>query len=106
MSALYWLCKEEVAHSKLDLLLQLLETLWVEKVATFKKRLSRVLRELLSILGSQVNENLIKRIKKSPLFGILADEVTDIKNIQNLVAFIQFYDEKKNEKQKLHLLTP
>ena len=67
MSALNWLCKEEVTHNKLNSLLQLLESLWEEKVATFKKRPSRSLRELL--MGSQVKENLIKRIKKCPFFS-------------------------------------
>ena len=92
MSALYWLWKEEVAHSKLNSLLKLLESLWVEKVTIFKK-LSR--RELILILGSQVKQNLIKRIKKSALFGVLTDKVTDIANIQNLLTFIKFYDEEK-----------
>ena len=76
MSVLYWLCKEEVTHSKLNSLLQLHEFLWKEEVTTFKKRLIRVLRELLSIVGSQVKGNLIKRIKKFPFFGTLTDDVT------------------------------
>ena len=65
-------------------------------MAHFKKQSSRVLRELLLILGSQVKD-LLKRIKKSPFFGILVDEVTDIANIQNLVTFIKFYDEEKGK---------
>ena len=94
--ALYWLYKEEVAHYKLNSLLELLESLWVEEVATFsKKRSSRVLGGLLLILGSQVKVNLLKRIKKFPFFGILTDELNDIANIQNLVTFIKFYDEEK-----------
>ena len=76
MSVLYWLCKEEVTHSKLNSLLQLHEFLWEEEVTTFKRRLIRVLRELLSIVGSQVKGNLIKRIKKFPFFGTLTDDVT------------------------------
>ena len=75
MSALYWLYKEEVAHSKL--------------------RSSRVLRGLLLILGSQVKQNLLKRIKQFPFFGILTDELNDLANIQNLVRFIKFCDEEK-----------
>ena len=92
MSALYWLCKEEVVYNKLNSLLELFESLWVEKVATFKNRSSRVPRELL-ILGSQVRENLLKRIKKSLFAGILTDEVIDIANIQNLFTFIKIYGE-------------
>ena len=95
MSALYWLWKEEVTHSKLNSLLKLLESIWVEKVTIFKKLSSRGLRELISILGSQVKQNLIKRIKKSALFGVLTDKVTDIANTQNLLTLIKFYDEEK-----------
>lgn len=61
----------------------------------FKKLSSRGLRELISILGSQVKQNLIKRIKKSALFGVLTDKVTDIANTQNLLTLIKFYDEEK-----------
>ena len=83
MSTFYWLCKDEVAHSKLNSLLELVESLGVEEVAHFKKQSSTVLRELLLILGSQVKENLLKRIKKSLFFDILTYEVTDIATIQN-----------------------
>ena len=37
MSTLYWLCKE-VTHSKLNLLLEIFQSLWVEEVETLKKR--------------------------------------------------------------------
>ena len=84
MSALHWLFKEEVAHSKLNSILELAECLGVEKVEHFKKRSSRVFRKLLLILRSQVKENLLKRIKKSPFFGILKDEVAEIANIKTL----------------------
>ena len=83
MSTFYWLCKDEVAHSKLNSLLELFESLGVEEVAHFKKQSSTVLRELLLILGNQVKENLLKRIKKSLFFDILTYEVTDIATIQN-----------------------
>ena len=46
MTALYWFCKQEVAHSKLNSLLELVESLGVEEVAQFRKRSSTVLREL------------------------------------------------------------
>ena len=84
MSALHWLFKEEVAHSKLNSILELAECLGVEKVEHFKKRSSRVFRKLFLILRSQVKENLLKRIKKSPFFGIPKDEVAEIANIKTL----------------------
>ena len=40
----------------------------VVEVAHFQKRSSRVLRELLLTMGSQINENSLKQILKSPQF--------------------------------------
>ena len=37
-TSLYWLCKEEIAHSKLNSMLELLESLVVKEVAQFTKR--------------------------------------------------------------------
>ena len=79
MSALYRLCKEEVTHCKQNSLLDLAESFAVEEVTTFKKTSNRVLEELL-ILDSQVKEDLLKRIRKSPFFWYSYDEVTDIAN--------------------------
>ena len=97
MPALYLLYQEEVAHSKLNQLLELLESLEIEEVAHFKKRSSKVSRKSSLVLGSQEKKNLLKRIKKPPYFGIFTDEVTDIANIQNLVTFIKFYGEEKEK---------
>ena len=93
--SLYWLCKNEVAHSKLNSLLELVESLGVEEVVHFSKRSSTVLRKLLILIGDQVNEDLLGKIKKSPFFGLLTDEIIDITNIQNLVTFIKFYESGK-----------
>ena len=85
--SLYWFCKNEVAHRKLNSLLELVESLGVEEVVHFSKRSSTV-RKLLILIDDQVKEDLLGKIKKSPFFGLLTDEVTDITNIQNLVTFI------------------
>ena len=42
-------------------------------------------------------------VRKSPFFGILADEVTDISNVQNLVIFIKYYDHEKGEAQTAYI---
>ena len=48
-------------------------------------------------------EFLLKRIKKSPFFGIVTDEVTDIANIQNLVTFVKLYDEEKGKAETVFI---
>ena len=93
----HWLCKQEIAHSKLNSMLELLESLGVEEVSQFRKRSSRVLRELLLSIANQIKEDLLIKIKASPFFGILTDEVTDITNIQNLMTFIKYFDNETGE---------
>ena len=83
MSALYWLCKEEEAHSELNSLLEPVESL--QDVAPFKKRSSR--KRTVINTGQSEKENLLKQIKN------LHCLLTDIANIQNLVTFTKFYDD-------------
>ena len=40
---------------------------------------------------------MLNKIRKSPFFGILTDEVTDISNVQNLATFIKYNDHEKGE---------
>ena len=68
--SLYWLCKNEVAHSKLNSLLELVESLGVEEVVHFSKRSSTVLRKLLILIGDQVKEDLVGKDKKIPILWI------------------------------------
>ena len=78
-------------------MLELLESLGVEEVSQFRKRSSRVLRELLLSIANQIKEDLLTKIKASRFFGILTDELTDITNIQNLVTFIKYFDNETGE---------
>ena len=88
---------KKIAHSKLNSMLELLESLGVEEASQFRKRSSRVLRELLLSIANQIKEDLLTKIKASPFFGILTDEVTDITNIQYLVTFIKYFDNQTGE---------
>ncbi|XP_028416122.1 uncharacterized protein LOC114539706 [Dendronephthya gigantea] len=45
------------------------------------------------LIANVITEKIIKKIKKSEVFGLLTDDVTDVSNIQKLVSFIQFFDE-------------
>ena len=101
LTSLYWLCKQEVAHSKLNSLLELLESPGVDEVAQFSKRSSTVLRELLLIIGNQMKEDLLGKIKKSPFLVYLRRMLltspiykTWLRSSRTMM--------KKKEKQKLH----
>ena len=90
-TASYWPCKQEIAHSKLNSMLEMVESLGVDEVKRFRRRSSTVLRNLLLTIGNQIKIGLLDKIRKSQFFGILTDEVTDISNVQNLVKFIKYY---------------
>ena len=81
-TALYWLCKQEIPHNKLNSLLEMLESLAVEEVKQFRKRSGTALRDLLLTIGNQIKVGLLDKIRKSPFFGILTDKVTHISNVK------------------------
>ena len=90
---IYWLCKEEVAHSKLNSILKLLEIVGLTDIKDFTKRSNTVLKELFLTLGDQLMEDIIQEIKKSNVYGLLTGEVTDLTNALQLVTFIKYYDQ-------------
>ena len=67
------------------------ESLGVDEVKKFRRRSSRVLRDLLLTIGNQIKVGLLDKIPKYQFFGILTDEVTDISNVQNLINFFKYY---------------
>ena len=46
------------------------------------------------LIAQVIKDYIVEKIKTSEGFGLLTDEVTDISNIQQLVTFIQYYDEE------------
>ena len=95
-SVVYWLSKEEIALSKFNSLLQLLESLGLDDIKDFTTRSPFVVRNIAMELADVVKTNLVEKIKKSGAFAILTDEATDISNIQQLLTFLRYYDcEKK-----------
>ena len=97
--SIYWLCKEEVAHIKLNLMLKLLEIIGLANIKDFTKRSNTILKRLALTLGDQLTEDIIQEIKKSNVYGLLSDEVTDLSNTLQLVTFIKYYDHKLGDAQ-------
>ena len=53
--------------------------------------------ELISILGEQIRESIVNQIPSdAPYFSILADEVTDVSNREQLSLVIRFVDSDGN----------
>ena len=74
-------------------MLKLLEIIGLVDIKDFTKRSNAVLKELVLILGDQLTEDIIWKIKKSNVYGLLTDEVTDLSNTLQLVTFIKYYDQ-------------
>ena len=66
--SIYWLCKEEVAHSKLNPVFKLLEIIGLADIKDFTRRSYTVLKELVLTLGDQLMEDIIQEIKKCIAF--------------------------------------
>ena len=53
-TASYWPCKQEIAQSKLNSMLEMVESLGVDEVKKLRRRSSTVLRDFLLTIGNQI----------------------------------------------------
>ena len=92
MKVVYWLAKEEVAHttkyeSLLDLAINLgctyLKELHVADNAHYRSR--QAVGEFLQTLSIQIEEDSLKALASSPYFSLMTDESTDIAVVKQLV---------------------
>ena len=52
---------------------------------------------MFSTLSCALKENVVKRAKMAGCFGLLVDDVSDISVMEQMITFIQFYDEHSSE---------
>ncbi|CAH3167419.1 unnamed protein product [Porites lobata] len=95
--SIYWLAKEGIANRKAAGLFTLLEKLGVSDLKYFDHRSSASVREMFSTLGCALKEKVVKRAKTAGCFGLLVDDVSDISVMEQMITFIQFYDEDSSE---------
>lgn len=55
------------------------------------------MREMFSTLCCALKENVVKRAKMTGCFGLLVHDVSDISVMEQMITFIQFYDEHSSE---------
>ena len=95
----HFLTKEHVAHStKFEKLVdvvvrcgsqqlkQYLET--AKRNATYTSRVAVV--EFIESLGTWVEESILKRLQKAAMYSLMADECTDIANVEELSVFCRW----------------
>ena len=97
MKVIYWLCKEEVAHttkyeSLLDLAISLgctyLEKLSVSARANYRSR--RIVGEFVELLSSIIERDVLLKVKASACFSLLAAESTDVAVLKQLVLVARY----------------
>ena len=85
-----WL--EAVANAKFYSLLNLPRVVGVEKMQYFGQRSLGATKEMFLQTGSVLKNSIVREVKKSGLYGLLIDEVTDISVTEQLITFVQFWD--------------
>ena len=95
--ALYWLAKEEIASSKITSLLQLIEKMGADNLKYFQTRSEPVLRKMLLLIAKTIIQDIVVKIKRSNVYRLLTDEVTDMSKICQLVSFVKYYDYNKGK---------
>ena len=95
--SIYWLAKEGIANKKAASLFTLLEKLGVNDLKYFDHRSPASVREMFCTLGCAVKENVVKRAKTAGCFRLLVDDVSDISVMEQMITFIQFYDDDSSE---------
>ena len=56
--------------------------------------------EIISVLGSAIQDHLIQEIKAAKFYSILADEVTDCANLEQVSLVIRFVDSNKHIREE------
>lgn len=95
--SIYWLAKEGIANKKAVGLFALLEKLGLSDLKYFDHRSPASVREIFITLGCALKENTVKKAKTAGCFGLLVDDVADISVMEQMITFIQFYDEGSSE---------
>ena len=79
--ALYWLAKEEIASTKITSLQELIEKVGVDDLKYFQTRSETAFHKMLLPTAKTIIQDIVVKIKRSNVYGLLIDEVTDISNI-------------------------
>ena len=94
--ALYCLTKEEIASTKFPSLLDLIEKICVDDLKYFQTRSEPVYPKMLLLIAKTIIQGIVVK-KRSNIYRLLTDEVTDISNIYQLVLFVKYYDYNKHK---------
>ena len=91
MKCLYWLCKQEIAHTtNYEPLLSLAMSLGCTYLSALNSGRNahytseRIVQELVHILAQQIEDSQLVAVAHSPFYGLMIDESTDISVTKHL----------------------
>ena len=91
-SCIYWVEKEEVSNEKFASLLSLIENLGLNKPKLFEHRSRPSVRDMFLLLGNVIKDSVLDKVREGSVFGLLADEATDISVKAQLLMFVKYLD--------------
>ena len=101
LKCMYWLIKAEVPHTtNFESLVELCESLGCEYLQNIRKAdnakytSERFMQEVVEVLGKVVQDEILKEVKASPFFAILADETTVIAVLEQLILYVRYLSGK------------
>ncbi|KAK3086416.1 hypothetical protein FSP39_018175 [Pinctada imbricata] len=105
--SMYWLAKEEIAHTThFASLIDLAKSLGCDYLNTLKKgdnvnyTSQRTMQDILQCLSEQIRTPILDDLKESRYFSLLIDETTDIAVLKQMTILVRFL--KSEPKPKLH----
>ena len=97
MKCMYWLCKQEIAHTtKFSDLLDLAKSIGVTYLNDLQKggnahyTSERFMQELISYFGEMIRNSILHQVRASPFFALLIDETTDVAVINELIIYARY----------------
>lgn len=94
-STAYFLMKNFMPIRKLTSMLSMIETVYdYQNLKYFDHNSVGSQREFFLILGKAVKERVVEKVKKCGAFGILTDEASDISVTEQLITFVQYFDQE------------
>ncbi len=91
--AVYWLAKESIANRKITSdLLDLMELLGLEELKYFTHRSHGSLREIFLTIGNTLRDQICRKVQEQSFYGLLVDDMTDVSNEEQMLAFVQYFD--------------
>ena len=88
--AIYYLIQEEISNTKLNSLLNLMESLGINHLKYFQHRSNPSIREMFLTLGKVMQDMVLEKVKKASVYGLLIDEATDVSVVEQLDTFVKY----------------